>query len=284
MNERLKHDQWLRLFPFGTLDKIRRLNLNNKPTKSKLLLHQQFHQYKANADNLIRIRNAGYKTDSRIIFTTCNIQSLHYKELQVGQLVLDYSLDTTILNRDQLKLRTVDHTTGKGGGLVLIHQAQYPVKTINIGTKPSFEFAVWELRVKYTTITVHGIYHPPYLRANKITNTKFIEDFTHYISTNLSNHQNKVFIGDFNLHVSNELDIDATIFGDSIDALGLYQHVGFPTHNSGNVLDLIISDITNDAKVLTTSPGPFITDHRAVIATLILRGCNHPPKKYMSGK
>ena len=59
-----------------------------------------------------------------------------------------------------------------------------------------------------------------------------------------------MFIGDFNLHVSNQLDTDATILGDSIDALDLYQHVGFSTHNSGNVLDLILSDFTSDAKVL----------------------------------
>ena len=83
----------------------------------------------------------------------------------------------------------------------------------------------------------------------------------------LPNHQNNVFLGDFNLHVSDQLDTDVTIFGDTMDALGLYQHVRFPTHKSGNVLDLILSDFTSDAKVLTTAPGPFVTDHRAVIAT-----------------
>ena len=37
------------------------------------------------------------------------------------------------------------------------------------------------------------------------------------------------------------------------------------------MLDLILSDITGDAKVLTTAPGPFVTDHRAVIATLSIK-------------
>ena len=175
--------------------------------------------------------------------------------------------DTTLLNRDQLKLHTADWKEGRGGGLALIHKSQYPVKCINSGTKASFEYATWELKAKNTTITIHGIYHPPYSTTNKTTNTKFIEDFTDYVSTCPPDHQNNVFIGDFNLHVSNMLDTDAAIFGDSIDALGLYQHVGFTTHKSGNVLDLILSDFTNDTKVLTTAPGPFITDHRAVITT-----------------
>ena len=289
MRDRLQHDQQLRTMPFGTLDRIRKLQLNNKPTKSKLHLRHHIHQYKINTNNLIRIKNNGYKVDSRIIFATCNKQSLHYKELQVSQLIYDYSLDflvltetwlnnyhhnwkdTTILNRDNLKLCTANCKAGKGGGLALIHKAQYPVKTISSGTKASFEYAVWELRIKCNIITIHGIYHPPYSSTNRITNTKFIEDFSDYVSTSLPNHQNNVFLGDFNLHISDQLDTDATIFGDTMDALGLYQHVGFPTHKSGNVLDLILSDFTSNAKVLTTAPGPFVTNHRAVIATLNIK-------------
>ena len=66
----------------------------------------------------------------------------------------------------------------------------------------------------------------------------FIEEFTEFVSTTLPSHQNNIYIGDFNLHVSEE-DTDPAIFNDSIDAMGLYQHVGFPTHKSGNTLDLI---------------------------------------------
>ena len=179
--------------------------------------------------------------------------------------------DSTILNRDTLKLCTADQKTGKGGGLALIHKAQYPIRTISSGTKPSFEYAVWELRIKCTIIKKHGIYQPPYSSTNKITNTKFIEDFSDYISTSLPNHQNNVFLGDFNLHISDQLDTDVTIFGDTMDALGLYQHVGFPTHKSGYVLYLILSDFTGDAKVLTTATGPFVTNHRVVIATLNIK-------------
>ena len=126
MHENLQHDQHLRLLPFRTLDRIRQLKLNNKPCKSRLHLRQQQHQYKANMANLIRIKNDGYKLDSGVTFATCNIQLLHYKELQVSQLISDYSLDfivltetwlnsnlkswkdSTILNRDQLKLHTAD--------------------------------------------------------------------------------------------------------------------------------------------------------------------------------
>ena len=120
-------------------------------------------------------------------------------------------------------------------------------------------------------ITIHGIYHPPYSLTNKITNGRFIEKFTDYVSTNLPEHQNSIFIGYFNLHVSDTLDADSAIFNDTTEALGFYQYVGFSTHKSGNVLDLILSDITSQSKVLTTAPGLFISDHWAIIGTLSIK-------------
>ena len=76
-----------------------------------------------------------------------------------------------------------------------------------------------------------------------------------------------ILLGDFNLHVRKD-DIDSTIFLDTIEAMGLYQHVTFTTHKHGNTLDLVISELESTSKVMTTSPGPFLTDHRAVISTL----------------
>ena len=100
MQNHLQQDQRLRQLPFRTLDKIRRLGLNNKPTKDRLHLHEHLHQYGANLTNLINIKKSGYKMDSKIIFTTCNIQSLRYKELQVSQLITDYALRLHNTNRD----------------------------------------------------------------------------------------------------------------------------------------------------------------------------------------
>ena len=80
-----------------------------------------------------------------------------------------------------------------------------------------------------------------------------------------------LLVGDFNLHVSKDDDIDSTIFLDTIEAMGLYQHVTFPTHKQGNTLELVISELGNTSKVMTTAPGPFLTDHRAVISTLNIK-------------
>ena len=163
--------------------------------------------------------------------------------------------NTTQLNRDNLNLYTTDRPQGRGGGLALT------VSLHNKGTKPSFEFAHWYVKSRNTTLNVHGIYHPPYSLTNKITNQMFIDDFTDYVSTSLPDHQNNIYIGDFNLHVSDQLDTDSAIFNDSIEAMGLYQHVHFQMHKSGNVLDLLLSDITQSMGVLAITPGPYLSDH-----------------------
>ena len=99
----------------------------------------------------------------------------------------------------------------------------------------------------------------------------FIDDFCEYASIHLPDNPNNIFIGDFNLHVSDDQDTDSAIFNDCIDAMGLYQHVQFQTHRSGNILDLLLSDITQSTGLLTVAPGPYISNHRAVIATLNIK-------------
>ena len=175
--------------------------------------------------------------------------------------------DCTTLNKDGLSLSTSDRVGRKGGGLALIHKTAYKTKLPNKGTRPTFEHASWELRIKNVNLIIHGIYHPPPSLANKMTNGMFIEEFIEFVLTMLPSHPNNIYIGDFNLHVSEE-ETDPAIFNDSIEAMGLYQHVGFPVHKSGNTLDLILSDIQQMISVITTAPGPYLSDHRAVIATL----------------
>lgn len=80
---------------------------------------------------------------------------------------------------------------------------------------------------------------------------------------------NNKIVGDFNLHISENggNDIDSAIFIDICEAMGLYQHVHFPTHKGGNTLDLVLSEWSERVKVNTVTTGPYISDHRAVIFT-----------------
>ena len=287
------HDHRLKILPFGAIKIIKELKLNNKKRKrrNRGRTKQPFKQHGCNYNNIISIKRTDHKPENNIIFGTCNVQSLKPKELQVSDLINDYSLDflvltetwlndkhkqwkdCTVLDKDGLSLSTVDRVGRKGGGLALIHKTAYNTKLLDRGTRPTFEHATWELKAKKETLAIHGIYHPPPSLTNKTTNSQFTEDFTDFVSTTLPSHPNNIYIGDFNLHISEE-ETDPISFSDTIEAMGLYQHVNFPTHKSGNILDLVLSDIQQSTSVITTSPGPYVSDHRAVISTLNTKRLN----------
>ena len=50
---------------------------------------------------------------------------------------------------------------------------------------------------------------------------------------------------------------------DIIMALGLEQHVNFPTHKAGNTLDLVMTELGSKLEVTRCSPALFWSDHCA---------------------
>ena len=180
-------------------------------------------------------------------------------------------LQSTPLNRDPYKILIHNRQDRRGGGVALIVKSDFTTKLIWSGATGSFVYATWEIGIKHRSLTFTTICHPPYSLINKSTNKAFLDDFTDYTANLLPERCNNIVLGDFNLHVSKEDDIDSAIFNDTIEAMGLYQHVSFPTHRSGNTLDLIISEIQNPISINTTARGPFITDYCAIISTLSIK-------------
>ena len=102
----------------------------------------------------------------------------------------------------------------------------------------------------------------------------FIDEFMDFASMLIPDHINNIFIGDFNLHVSDPNDTNSAIFNDTTEAMGLLQHVCKSTHKLGNMLDLIISEIQGDTTIRTVNTGPYLSDHCVVIATLRAKRSN----------
>ena len=97
-----------------------------------------------------------------------------------------------------------------------------------------------------------------------MTNNKFVDEFYEYIAEELAEHINLVITGDFNLHVNDPEDQDGEVFIDTMLALGLDQHVTFPTHRCNNTLDSLLSECLRTHKILSCKPGLYLSDHTAV--------------------
>ena len=84
----------------------------------------------------------------------------------------------------------------------------------------------------------------------------------------LTDHRNLLILGDFNIHVNSINDPDAEVFSDMMEALGLDEHTNFITHRSGNILDLVFTEVNSSLKVLECSEGSYMSDHKAVHITI----------------
>ena len=138
IGDHVQHEHRLRILPFRVISKVRSLKLNRKPQKNRRSNRALLHQKGPVHTNLINIKSLTSRKQGNITIGTCNVQSLQNKELQISELISDYSLDllvltetwltsnhqfwkdTTMLNRDNLRLHTLDRGWGRGGGLALV--------------------------------------------------------------------------------------------------------------------------------------------------------------------
>ena len=152
--------------------------------------------------------------------------------------------------------------------MALIYKTTQNLQVLKKGATRSFEYAIWKLTVQSTSITIIAVYHPLYSEKNPITNAMFINNITEFLTEALSQHQNIILAGDFNIHINKQDDPEVNILMDTMTALGLQQHTNFITHHSRNTLDLIFTETIMRQKVLKCTPGSFISDHCAVNITL----------------
>ena len=148
-----QHDQKLRMLPFGIISTVRSLRINHKPQKENRTKRTEIKQTSFNSTNLIIVKKINLTRNGNLSIGTCNIQLVPKKELQVSDLISDYSLDllvltemwltsnhsfwkdTTALNKDNLRLYTADRQQGRGRGLALVTNKNLAVRQLDAGTK-----------------------------------------------------------------------------------------------------------------------------------------------------
>ena len=91
-----------------------------------------------------------------------------------------------------------------------------------------------------------------------------MDEFTVWLASISGSFSNMIVLGDFNIHINDENDNEAGIFVDTMIALGFNQHVSFPMHRAGNILDLVFTETCNSTEVKSCTPGPILSDHTAV--------------------
>ena len=148
----------------------------------------------------------------------------------------------------------------------------------------TIEYSAWETTVKNRRISIIGIYHPLIGTMAGNTHTKFLNEVSQLVQYFNPSHQNLVLLGDFNIHTQDLTNPDLLEYNDTVEALGLIQHVIELTHKEGNSLDLIYAKSIDTVEVLHAFIGNFILDHKLVEVELQLRKVRKQYKKLASAR
>ena len=200
---------------------------------------------------------------------------------------LDYSdltmewVKTCDLNMDPYRIKVQNQIGRKGGGIALVHKLHLNVKENIKGTKKTFEFASWKISGQKKVFNVLAIYHPTDSNGNGVN--AFIDEIAIFLMDFLAKYTDTIIMGDFNMHINDPTDGDATVFMDTLKAMGLDQNVTFDMHQKGNILDLVFMEVKSSLQVNRCDPGPFISDHRAVLIELSIWKVIPPKVKSLSG-
>ena len=148
----------------------------------------------------------------------------------------------------------------RGGGLGLQHRKEYQARRIDHNNNyTTLEQAGCSLQIRDRIVTILIIYHPP---CN--TPTRLLDEVSELVQYYMANHKNLVILGDFNIAVQDLNNSDSLAFYDTMETLGLVQHIDKPTHQLGNTLDHIYTESLDQLGIQHAFIGSYISDHRIV--------------------
>ena len=159
---------------------------------------------------------------------------------------------------------------GKGGGVAFIYRSYLKIIKVTIPIYSTFEALCIRLTIASSSITFLTIYRPP-----SSSLPLFISEFSSLIDKLIVYTPELVISGDFNIHFDSATD--SSTFRSFLNSYHLTQHVHFPTHKYGHILDYIItkSDSTIISSVDWTIP--FISDHYTVHCAITVPSHRRPP-------
>ena len=191
-----------------------------------------------------------------------NARSICNKTHIIKELVKDNDYDIMAITETWLKdengevineltppgyaFKSINRKSGKGGGVGLLHKVQLNVKVSNEAQNSAdittFEFMKCSMKINSKDYNVIIIYRPPPTQLNGFKTQTFFEELTRFLENNTITTPGKLVIcGDFNCQMNKANDGNTLKMNTILNELNLHQNITEATHNSGNMLDLLIT-------------------------------------------
>ena len=279
----VKLDNRYSRIPFETINLVRKFKINKHPSKLDGE-RPTIKQTKIQPNNLVNIE---IKEDSKIVSQHVRIATVNTRSIKnKAELVLENShlqnldflavtetwlkdtdedrawIASSQLESDELSFQTHNRQNKRGGGLGLLHRKEYQVtKLDNQLQLDTIEHAMWRAQLGKQVITILVIYHPPIGNAGN-THTRFLDQVSELLQYSITNYKNLVVLGDFNIAIQDLGNLDSQTYKDTMEALGLTQHIGYATHQLCNTLDHIYTESINALEVRHSFLGEFLSDQQ----------------------
>jgi len=167
-----------------------------------------------------------------------------------------------------------------GGGTAFLLREPCKLLSCPTATFKSFELSSVTIKLPRSNLSLYNIYRPPQSNAKSRSTSsfsQFLEEFQTLISILATSPNEFIITGDFNIHVDDPHDFNATQFLSLLDQANLIQHVSFPTHRQSHTLDLIITSASSTLCPTLTCLPVSPTDHFPIICSLNINPSSRGP-------
>jgi exonuclease III len=257
--------------------------------------HSHSSQRGVNHNNLISVKltptqkqsNVSSNNKTQLAFGMINARSVKNKCTVLNEFISDNKLDVVGITETWLgkydqpvlhnlcpagyKIASKIRQTGRGGGVAIIYNADLKVKIVKQKEFASFEIVQILIQSPgNTSLSMSLLYRPPPSKKNQLSFSRFCEDISDFLDTWILDKNRLLLSGDFNFHVDDVDNKEATHFLKLMESYGLSQHVSAPTHNRGHTLDLVF---TRELDPLVSKPythDTLTSDHHWVLCDLLI--------------
>ena len=159
-----------------------------------------------------------------------------------------------------------DHTRSdrRGGGNAQLIRENLHASRVDAGERTSFEFSHWMVEFQTRKLQIIIIYGPPYSSNHPVTTSVFFAGFSSFLE-NIMSSVPLLIASDFNIHVDVSGNVDSVCLKKLFESMGLQQDVNMPTHESGHMLDLIITQQCDSLLANIPVTDYLFSDHSTLI-------------------
>ncbi len=156
----------------------------------------------------------------------------------------------------------------RGGGVGLLLKSNMKVKNLPHSSYQSFEHMQVSITASKAHINLLIIYRPPPSTKNKLTADQFFREFGTLLEEVTISPGKLLIMGDFNFHLDDVNNTQARKLCNMLELFNLTQHVREGTHNSGHILDLVITRSSDSIVNRIYNFNPLLSDHEAIMFDL----------------